>query len=180
MNESRQFYGSFVFGISIFVAIHFLSFAGSVPYFVQITGGQSLFDQVIPHSTEEVYERLSSFGAEGRREYVFRNLTTDILLPFSILPLLLLGIRRLARRFDLRALGPVLFILPFAYVILDMIENFIVIWLIVNFPEQQLRLAEALPIVTLVKRVSVFVPLVSLLGGLVILTWSRISRARVL
>lgn len=166
MTENRAFYMALFAGILVFGLIHFVSFKGSLPYFVQITGGGALFDTAIPRSVPEIYDRLEGFGEAGRREYVFRNLTTDILLPFSLLPLLLLGIRRLNRRFDLRHAGRILLLLPFVYVALDLVENFVVILLISGLPEQQPSLAAALPIVTLVKRVAVMISVLSLLGGL--------------
>jgi len=167
MTENRIFYVALTVAVIVFALIHFVPFAGSVPHFMRITGGGALFDTKIPSSTSDLYERLEGYGEEGRKEYVFRNLTTDILLPLAMLPALFLGTRRVNRRFALRVTGTVLLALPFAYVALDLVENLTVISLIAHYPERQPELATALPIVTMLKRFAVFTSLLSLLGGLV-------------
>lgn len=177
MIESRIFYIALTFAVVVFALIHFVPFAGSVPHFMRITGGGALFDTKIPSSTTDLYERLEGYGDEGRKEYIFRNLTTDVLLPLAMLPALFMGSRRLNRRFALRVTGSVLLALPFAYVALDLVENFTVISLITHYPERQLELASALPIVTMLKRFAVFTSLLSLLGGLIVtfaLKWKPI------
>ncbi len=166
MTESRIFYVALTVAVVVFALIHFAPFAGSVPHFVRVSGGGALFDTNIPSSISDVYDRLESYGEEGRKEYVFRNLTTDILLPFAMLPALFLGVRRVNRRFALRTTGYLLLALPFAYVALDIVENLTVISLILNYPERQPYLATALPIVTMLKRFAVFSSLLSLVGGL--------------
>jgi len=105
MTEGRTFYAALILAFVVFALIHFVPFKGSVPNFVRITGGGALFDTHLPKSSLEVSQRLERFGAEGRKEYVFRNLTTDILLPLAMLPAFFLGAKRVNRRFGLYMLA---------------------------------------------------------------------------
>jgi hypothetical protein len=177
LSETRQFLASLVLGLGIFAAVHFLTFKGSVPHFVQVSNGEALFDTSIARSADDLHERLQRMGEAGRQEYVFRNLTTDLLLPLSLLPLLYLGTKRLRRRFSLGQAGKVLLFLPAAYVVFDLIENSLVVALILDFPERQATLASMLPVVTMIKRLAVFSSLLALLGGLTIALGARAARA---
>lgn len=177
MTESRIFYVALTVAVVVFALIHFVPFAGSVPHFIRITDGGALFDTKIPSSTRDLYERIEGYGEEGRKEYIFRNLTTDILLPLAMLPALFLGTRRVNRRFALKVTGTVLLALPFVYVALDIVENLTVISLISHYPERQPELATALPIVTMLKRFAVSTCLLYLLAGLMVtfaLKWKPI------
>jgi hypothetical protein len=176
LSESRRFVVSFVLGLGVFAAVHFLTFKGSVPYFVHVSNGEALFDTSMARTPDDLYERLARMGEAGRNEYVFRNLTTDLLLPLSLLPLLYLGTQRLRRRFALGWVGKVLLILPFAYVAFDVVENAMVIGLILEFPERSTLLAEVLPGVTTVKRAAVFPSVLALLGGVAVAFGLRAAR----
>ncbi len=166
MTERRAFTISLIAAVLVFVPIHFLNFKGTVPHFVQIANGGTIFDRSIPDSSTELYERIEGFGEDGRREYVFRNLTTDFVLPFALLPLLLLGLARVNRRFRFGKWGHILLVLPVAFVLLDLVENFSVIWLIYRFPDQQPFASELLPIATFSKRLAVGASVMTLLVGM--------------
>ena len=54
-------------------SVHALDFHGSVPNFRNRSGGGILLDIKPAFSEAGVYERLDSYGEEGRRIYSFRN-----------------------------------------------------------------------------------------------------------
>src|SRR5207244_1419687 len=99
------------------------------------------------------YQRLSGYGEAGRRNYWFRNLTVDIVLPLSVLPFLFLLMRRavtpLSRHRFIRAF---LLSLPFVYMMFDLLENSAVLVLFANYPERLDLLARSLPYATMIKR----------------------------
>lgn len=74
-------------------SVHALDFPGSVPNFRNRSGGGILLDIKPAFSEAGVYERLDSYGEEGRRIYSFRNATVDVVLPLSLLPFLFLFMR---------------------------------------------------------------------------------------
>lgn len=176
MTERRAFTIALAVAILVYVPIHFMDFKGTVPYFVRIANGQTIFDRSIPDSPAELYQRIERYGEVGRQEYVFRNLTTDFILPFSLLPFFLLGLMRVNRRFNLVKLGRFFLVLPIAFVVLDLVENFSVIWLIYRFPDQQEFVSTLLPIATVLKRTAVGVTVLVLFGGMLSTSAIKLSR----
>lgn len=166
MNSSRVFYGSLFWALLVFICVHFLHFPGSLPDFREASGGGTLFDNDIAWTPEELYQRLGSFGERGRDNYVFRNLTVDMLLPLSLFPFLYLWMRRSIRDLESIPLRQGLLALPWAYLLFDVIENLIVLALILNFPLQMPILVAVLPYATLLKRLGVFASLIILLTRL--------------
>ena len=134
-------------------AVHALDFPGSVPNFERLSGGGVLLDVKPSFSEEETYQRLSEYGERGRNNYVFRNLTVDVLLPLAVFPALFLLMLHALRG---SSLGPVpkafLYSLPFVYVIFDLAENGTVLALLVYFPDRMHLLAGVLPYITMIKR----------------------------
>jgi hypothetical protein len=176
MTERRAFTVALFVAILVYVPIHFLDFKGTVPHFVRIANGQTIFDRSIPDNPAELYERIERFGEDGRQEYVFRNLTTDFVLPFSLLPFFLLSLMRFNRRNNLAGLGRFLLALPIAFVGLDLVENFSVVWLIYRFPEQQEFVSMLLPLATVLKRVAVGATVLILFGGMVSAIAAKLGR----
>jgi hypothetical protein len=99
------------------------------------------------------YQRLSEYGDEGRKNYVFRNLTVDVVLPLAVFPALFLLMRHALKRSSLgRIVRAFLFSLPFLYVAFDLVENGTVLALLGYFPDRMHLLAGILPYITMVKR----------------------------
>jgi hypothetical protein len=178
MTETKLFRAALLLALVVFGTLHFLHFPGSVPYFQHVSGGGRLFDVELAHTPDEIHQRLEAFGEGGRSEYVFRNKTTDVLLPLSLLPLLVLGMARLRKRFRLGWLGRGLSVLPYLYVAFDFAENFTVISLIQAHPGQRLTLATVLPILTMIKRSAIMGSLLSLVIGLILSQASALWRQR--
>lgn len=160
-----------VLAVVVVLAVHAVDFPGSVPRFERLSGGGVLLDAVPSFSVNGVYSRLSGYGEQGRASYWSRNLTVDVLLPLSVLPLLLLLARRAGERFQGKRLLPqLLLVLPFAYVAFDFVENAQVLVLLSNYPLRMDAIAGVLPYVTSVKRLAsllaIFVPLSILVFGL--------------
>lgn len=155
MTKKRTFVFAFVLAFLIVFAVHFLDFAGSVPRFKEISGGGVLLDQSPSFTVDAIYNRLSDYAEEGRKEYAFRNITVDILLPISLLPFLFLLMFHAIRPLQLsRSLRLLLLSLPVVYLVFDFAENAVVLALLNNYPTRMELLAGILPYVTLVKRVA--------------------------
>jgi hypothetical protein len=155
MGTRAIFVAALVWAVLVVFAVHFLDFPGSVPNFQHVSGGGTLLDASPAFTADGVYQRLGEFGAEGRRNYWFRNLTVDILLPLSVLPFLLLLMRRAVTPLGLGRFLRVTFLaLPLAYVAFDLLENSVVLVLLGNYPERLEMLAASLPYATIVKRIA--------------------------
>jgi hypothetical protein len=166
VNRAR-FLLAFAVAVTAFVAAHFLDFKGSVPNFQRITGGAVLLDMTPSFSEDAIYDRLDTYGALGRENYAFRNITVDVLLPLGLLPFLAMFMNRALSRIGTgRVLRVVLLSMPFAYVLLDLAENGSVLALLARFPERLHGIAAVLPYLTVTKRVA---SMIALFGPLLIL-----------
>ncbi|MGQ0835915.1 MAG: hypothetical protein ACT4O5_13535 [Gammaproteobacteria bacterium] len=137
----------------IVLAVHFVHFPGSVPDFNRASGGGVLLDASPAFTPDALYERLAGYGEAGRRNYSFRNLTIDVLLPLSVLPFLFLLMRRALTGYSLgRVVRVVLPLVPVAYVAFDLVENASVLALLRKYPERMDLLAASIPYTTVAKR----------------------------
>jgi hypothetical protein len=124
-----------------------------VPDFREVTRGGILLDASPAFTSDATYERLAGYGEAGRTNYAFRNVTVDILLPLSVLPLLVLLAFRAVQVFSPGGtLRLMLLSLPFAYVVFDFIENATVLRLLAMYPDRMNLLASTLPYITVAKR----------------------------
>lgn len=170
MSRRRLFAATFVWAISVVLAVHLLHFSGSVPDFEKVSGGGKLLDVAPAFSADALYSRLEQYGEAGRRNYVFRNLSVDVILPLSVLPFLLLLMRRAISPFALSAAARTLLLsMPFVYVVFDLAENASVVALLTNYPDRLTTLAAVLPSLTVIKRaasmLAIFLPLAMLMLG---------------
>lgn len=178
LNVNRaRFPLAFAVAVIVFVAAHFLDFKGSVPNFQRITGGAVLLDMTPSFGEDAIYRRLGDYGARGRENYAFRNITVDVLLPLGLLPFLVMFMNRALRAIGAgRELRVILLSMPFAYVLLDLAENGSVLLLLARFPERLHAIAAVLPYLTVTKRVA---SMIALFGPLLILGFGMIrSRFR--
>jgi hypothetical protein len=160
MGTRKAFVIAGLWAFVVVIAVHFLQFPGSVPDFNRASAGGILLDASPAFTPDGIYHRLAGYGDAGRRNYAFRNVTIDVLLPLSVLPFLVLLIRRALARYSL---GPVLrgllLSVPVAYVVFDLLENASVVTLLTNYPERMNALAASLPYTTLVKRAASLIAL---------------------
>ena len=153
MNSRILYVASLLLAVLVVFAVHSLDFPGSVPNFERLSGGGVLLDVKPSFSEEMTYQRLSEYGDEGRQNYVFRNLTLDVVLPLTVFPALFLLMWNALKRFSFGRIARVfLFSLPYLYVAFDIIENGTVLTLLGYFPDRMHLLAGILPYITVVKR----------------------------
>ena len=178
MRPRKTFVIAGLWAFLVVVAVHFFQFPGSVPDFKRASGGGTLLDASPAFTPDGIYDRLTGYGEAGRRNYSFRNVTVDVLLPLSVLPFLLLLVRRgLAHYPHGPILRGVLLSVPVAYVVFDLLENASVLALLANYPERMTVLAVSLPYTTLAKRAAL---LLALGIPLVMLGFEFMRRKRVL
>ena len=90
MKNRIRFVLALLVAVFMVFAVHSLDFPGSVPHFERLSGGGVLLDVKPSFSEEEIYQRLSGYGEQGRTNYASRNITVDILLPLAVFPALFL------------------------------------------------------------------------------------------
>jgi hypothetical protein len=135
--------------------VHLLQFPGSVPDFHRASGGGVLLDARPAFTPDMTYERLAEYGVAGRPNYLFRNVTVDVALPLSVLPFLVLLIRKAIAPFAIGAgLRAAALTIPLAYVAFDLLENASVLVLLANYPNRMNASATSLPYITVIKRAS--------------------------
>jgi hypothetical protein len=169
---------AFAVAMVVFVAVHFVSFPGSVPDFRRASGGGTLLDMTPEFSEDALYGRLNAYGAEGRSNYAFRNVTADVLLPLALLPFLFLLMRAALDRVALPRTAGLLFLAaPVLYVVFDLVENGAVLVLLTNFPARMHLLSAVLPYLTVIKRaasmVAIFGPLMMFASAWIRRQWRR-------
>jgi hypothetical protein len=168
---SAKFLAAFLLGLFVVLSVHLIEFPGSVPDFRRESGGGVLLDVKPSFSAEAIYARLESYGEGGRKNYLIRNLTVDIILPLSLLPFLGLLMGQALTRFPVgKAARLFLLSMPLAYVIFDITENASVVAILANYPERLTFLASVLPYLTVIKRtasmLALFAPVIILLLAL--------------
>jgi hypothetical protein len=167
----------------IVFVVHFVDFPGSVPNFRRVSGGGMLLDASPAATVDETYQRLAAYGEEGRRNYLFRNVTVDVLLPLSVVPFLyLVAVRARSRVSNQRFLGMLLLSPPFVYLLFDFVENATVLSVLASYPVRADFLAASLPYETLVKRWALLLALIvpmTLLGVSTVRDRFRKSRIQV-
>ena len=177
MTTRTIFLTALVWAVVVVLVVHFLDFPGSVPNFRQVSGGGTLLDASPALTADAIYQRLGEYGDEGRKNYFFRNVTVDILLPLSVLPFLFLLMRRAVISIALSGfLRAMLLSLPVVYVLFDLLENSIVLVLLGKYPERLDTLAASLPYATIIKRVA---SLLAIGVSLAILGMNSVKRLRI-
>ncbi len=155
MRTPTVFVAALIWAVLVVAAVHFLDFPGSVPNFQQASSGGALLDAVPAFTADSIYQRLDAYGHEGRKNYSFRNVTVDVLLPLSALPFLFLLMLRAVTAVPVgRSWRATLLSVPLVYVIFDLVENSIVLVLLSSYPERINALAMTLPSVTIIKRIA--------------------------
>ena len=167
-----------VVALVVGVGVHSVDFHGSVPEFVRLSGGGVLLDAKPAFSEDAVYERLSGYGEDGRRNYAYRNRTVDVLLPLAVFPALFLFMLHALDGFSpSRATRAVLYSIPLLYVLFDLAENAAVLTLLSAYPARLPSTAAVLPYLTVIKRLASLLSLAIPLVLFVIALVRRRSRA---
>ena len=114
-------------------------------------GGAPLFDQSPSFLVSEVVERIEGFGAQGRETYRLMTYTGDVLFPFSLLAFFLAFASFISKRMQSETWRRLVYALPIAWFVTDMIENALIHTLITSYPTPSMMLATMLGPVTLTK-----------------------------
>src|SRR5215213_1192709 len=137
MMGGKAFLAAFMLAALMIFAVHSMNFHGSVPDFIQASGGGMLLDVKPAFSADQIYARLAGYGEAGRKNYAFRNRTVDLALPLSVFPFFFLLMLHSIRRVSLPTFGRVaLLSLPAIYVLFDLAENGSVLILLAAFPQR--------------------------------------------
>lgn len=157
---------AFVIFIMIFSVTHFGTFPGSVKYFKEITNNQPLLDLKPEFSTVGVYDRLESFGEDGRTAYLQLVPTIDLVFPLSAFILFLMLGRWAAEKHSQRFYSRHYWTLPTAYLLMDFLENTLIFLILIRYPERLDTVASGLGFISVIKRIlmisSIGIPLVLL------------------
>jgi hypothetical protein len=137
---------------ALFILTHMLPFTGGAKSLHSILGHQALFDQRPSATADEVYDRIDSFGEGSREAYMRFTYSGDVVVPFSLLVLLTVVAYFVRERVSiLKSLYPVLIFTPLLWFFTDMTENFVIYYLISQYPQKNIFLAERLAIITYIK-----------------------------
>ena len=157
--------------LGVFALTHLTPLPFAVGGVQHALGGAPLFDQSPSFSAAEVFDRIESFGDEGRAAYRLETYTGDVLFPLALLTFLL-ALARFAGRSRGGAVRRVLWALPLAWFAADMVENATIYTLLAGHPSPSTTLAALLGPTTVLKfallAASLLAPLLTLA-----LTWRR-------
>lgn len=140
---------TFVLFSVIFIATHIVPFFGGAKSLHATLGHQPLFDQHPSSTAGEVYDRLESYGETGRVAYKRFTFSGDVIFPASLLVFLFVLANFVRERTSLSgALPSILISAPVAWFLSDMLENSVIYFLLSNYPQKYLFLAEQLATIT--------------------------------
>jgi hypothetical protein len=126
------------------------------------------------YSPDTAYALLGAYGAEGRRAYLWTELTADVLYPAVYALFLTLSVAYLFERArPASAVARRAAVLPFAALVADYLENVGVVVMVVRYPERSDILARVTSAVTCVKWVFFAAAVGLLVVGLGVFAFAR-------
>lgn len=136
----------------IFIITHMIPFAGGAKALHATLGYQQLFDQHTSSTAVEVYDRLERFGDVGREAYKHFTYSGDVIFPLSLLVFLIVLAYFVRERTSLsKMFRMILIFAPSLWFLSDMTENSVIYFLISQYPEKNIFLAELLGPITNLK-----------------------------
>ena len=150
---------SFVFAGTTAIFILFMIFVlpGQSEKAATYTPADGSFDTSFFYSPDSVYDKIDSYGEEGRKAYIINRWTFDLVFPFVYGLFMLSGIAFSVKRFKGRIFSSHIWTrIAFIAVLFDLLENTFVTLAMVNFPQQYGFLAYCATISTLMKWVFVY------------------------
>lgn len=146
-----------IFFVTLLVT-HAAPIPGGVHALKASVNHQQLFDQHPTVSPDDVYRRISAFGATGREAYQQFTYTTDLVFPLTLFLFLFALARFVGERFGpmqmqrrILRLGPILWFTS------DLVENGIIYFLLATYPTLHAVPASMLAYVTVSKFVLLLV-----------------------
>ncbi len=138
--------------VIIFIITHMVPFAGGAKALHATLGYQQLFDQHTSSTAVEVYDRLERFGEVGREAYKRFTYSGDVIFPLSLLVFLIVLAYFVRERTSLSRVFRIFLIsAPVLWFLSDMIENSVIYFLIAQYPQKNIFLAELLAPITNLK-----------------------------
>jgi hypothetical protein len=142
----------FILGISVIIVFLLGILPGESEKASEYTPEGKSFDTSLFYRADSVYERIASYGDDGRSSYIHDRWTFDLIFPlaygFFCLTAAAFGLFRLVKpgsKFFL------LLLLPLLAVLFDLGENTFVTILMVNYPREFVFLPAAASAATLIK-----------------------------
>lgn len=144
--------GSFLIFFAVFIGTHFFNLPRSSKAVGIALNGAEIFDKKPSFSSEEVYSRIASFPTEGITLYKQFTYTIDILFPITLLAFLLLLSHYVTKRLLMpRQIRGIVLLVPIAWFASDMIENYIIYYLLNALPAKHEELSGMLGYLTITK-----------------------------
>lgn len=151
---------AFIFFTLIFSVTHFATFPGSVEHFKEVANNQPLLDLKPEFSIQGVYERLDSFGNEGRAAYLKLIPTIDLIFPLSAFMFFLMFGRLSAEKYRHALYGRYYWTLPSIYLFMDFLENAFIVLILIKYPERLDGVASVLGFISVTKRIFMIISIV--------------------
>lgn len=127
--------GAFLVFAVVFIGTHFFEIPRSSKAVTVALNGAEIFDKKPSYSSDEVYQRISTFPPSGVYLYKQFTHTIDVLFPVSLFAFLFLLSRFVIQRNRPRKAFKVLItLLPILWFLSDMIENSVIYYLLDEFP----------------------------------------------
>ncbi len=109
-------------------------------------------DTLTSYTPQEAYRLVASYGDQGRQQYLFTELTLDVLYPLSTALFFgLLTLYSFRRGFPDHAWTHWLVLIPLAELAVDYLENACVVVMLVRYPAELPLLAAASNVFTVLK-----------------------------
>lgn len=143
-----------IFGVfaTIFIITHMFPFPGGAKSLHATLGHQPLFDQRTSSTAVEIYGRLESFGEVGRAAYQQFTFSGDVVFPASLLAFLIVLAYFIRERTSLSgAFRVILIAIPILWFSFDMFENSVIYYLLSQYPQKNVFLADNLKFITIIK-----------------------------
>lgn len=133
--SGRILLGAFLVFAVVFIGTHFFEIPRSSKAVTVALNGAEIFDKKPPYSSDEVYQRISTFPPSGVYLYKEFTHTIDVLFPVSLFAFLFLLSRVVIQRHRPRkAFKVFITLLPILWFLSDMIENSVIYYLLDEFP----------------------------------------------
>jgi 2-alkyl-3-oxoalkanoate reductase len=133
-----------ILALGAFLAENFLSYPLSVPYMTHLAGGAPILDMRPGYTSAAAYDLFKALGDTGRQAYLTLLWTVDLVLP----TLFGLFLSALMRRGRFRAWS----VLPLFGAASDYIENILITFLLLRYPERMDMTVHAASLFTIIKQ----------------------------
>lgn len=158
--------------LAVFLLFNFVVIPAFYPKFPTL-------DTLPSYTPEEAYQHLESYGSQGRQDYLFVELSLDLIYPLATaLFFSLLIIYSFRRGFPQHAWTRWLALIPLAELAVDYLENACVVTMLLSYPARMQAVAAASNAFTVMKFALTPLELVFVVGLVAWLVRAMRGRAR--